>query len=101
MTDRDMYYNSYGYGGFTPLNNYPEQMPPMMNMPMTTQTPTQLTNQMPTNTYANSQLNDMNERINRLERQVKRLDQRLNRLETPYANVNNYNQEPDNNMYMM
>ena len=44
----------------------------------------------------------MNERINRLERQVKRLDQRLNRLETPYANANmSYNNEPDNNMYMM
>ena len=23
MTDRDMYYSGYGYGGFTPLNNMP------------------------------------------------------------------------------
>lgn len=101
MTDRDMYYNSYGYGGFTPLTNIPNQMPPMMNAQMPTQIPAQFQNQIPTNTYANSQLNDMNERINRLERQVKRLDQRLTRLETPYANTTNFNQEPDNNMYMM
>ena len=105
MTDRDMYYNSYGYGGFTPLNNNPSQMTPMMTPPMNTAMNTQIPNQMPnqinTNTYATSQLNDMNERINRLERQIKRLDQRLTRLETPYANTNNYTTEPDNNMYMM
>lgn len=95
MTDRDMFYNSYGYGGFTPLNNIPNQIPPMMNNPINTQMPMQMNN----NTYTSSQLNDMNERINRLERQVKRIDQRLTRLETPYAN--NYNSEPDNNMYMM
>lgn len=101
MTDRDMYYNSYGYGGFTPLNNIPNQIPPMINTPMNNQIPTQIPNQLNTNTYATSQLNDMNERINRLERQIKRLDQRLTRIETPYVNTNNYNSEPDNNMYMM
>lgn len=90
MNERDMYYNSYGFGGYSPI--------PSGNMGMLFpdnqyQTFTQ-------NTYASSQFNDMSERINRLERQVKRLDQRLTRLETPYANANNSN-EPDNNMYMM
>ena len=84
MNDRDMY---YGYGGYIPMNN----------MPMGTN---QMQGQIPNN-YSNSQFNDMNERINRLERQVKRLDQRLTRLETPYANNMQYNNEPDNNMYMM
>lgn len=98
MNDRDMYYGSYGYGGFTPVNNMPSGMQPMMNP----QIPTQMPNQMTQNTYATSQFNDMNERINRLERQVKRLDQRLTRLETPYANTNaTQTNEPDNNMYMM
>lgn len=101
MTDRDMYYNSYGYGGFAPLNTMPTQMPPMMNQGMLMPSTNQMSTQIPMNTYANSQFNDMNERINRLERQVKRIDQRLTRLETPYANTNNFNQEPDNNMYMM
>ena len=81
MNDRDMFYNTYGYGGFTPLpgntNTYPIPTP---------------------NNYQTTQFTDMNERINRLERQIKRLDQRLSRLETPYANTNN---EPDNNMYIM
>jgi len=80
INERDMY---YGYGGYIPMNN---MMP---------------NQQMPQNNYSTSQFNDMNERINRLERQVKRLDQRLTRLETPYANNMNYNNEPDNNMYMM
>ena len=101
MNDRDMYYNSYGYGGFTPLNNMPSGLPPMMNNQLSNQPLNGMPTQMPNNTYTNSQFNDMNERINRLERQVKRLDQRLTRLETPYANTNNFNQEPDNNMYMM
>ena len=92
MTDRDMYYGSYGYGGFTPMNNPPTQISPMMTTQMPTQMPNQMSSQMPANTHANSQLNDMNERINRLERQVKRLDQRLTRLETPYANTNMLNQ---------
>ena len=99
MDDRDMYYNSYGFGGYTP-NAMPNNLPNMMNnsmMPPQGYLPNN--SQMPANTYANSQFNDINERVNRLERQVKRLDQRLTRLETPYAN--NINQEPDNNMYMM
>ncbi len=78
MKDRDMYYGSYGYGGFIPMNNNP--MFPQNN-----------------NSYTSNQINDMSERISRLERQLKRLDQRLTRLETPYMN----NNEPDNNMYMM
>lgn len=101
MNDRDMYYNTYGYGGFTPLNNMPNQIPPILNNQIPNQPFSGSQSQMPTNTYASSQLNDMNDRIGRLERQVKRLDQRLTRLETPYANTNNLNQEPDNNMYMM
>ena len=92
MTERDMYYNSYGYGGFTPNNIMPNNFPQMINTPF----PNQMSGQ---STYTNSQFNDINERVSRLERQVKRLDQRLTRLETPYAN--NLNTEPDNNMYMM
>ena len=95
-----MYYNTYGYGGFTP-NNMPMGFPQMMGNGMPTQSYTGMPTQMPANTYANSQFNDINERVSRLERQVKRLDQRLTRLETPYANTNNFTQEPDNNMYMM
>lgn len=92
MDNRDMYYNSYGYGGMMPLPqnginpNY-TAMPGAITPPMT-------------NNYTTSQINDMNERISRLERQVKRLDQRLTRIETPYANQN-FQNEPDNNMYMM
>ena len=101
LDERDMYYNGYSYGGYTPLNNMvPQQMMPISN----NQAPSHNLMGMPQmngNTYANSQFNDMNERINRLERQVKRLDQRLTRLETPYANNSNYNQEVDNSMYMM
>ena len=78
MNNKDMY-NTYGYGGFTPINN--GMIPPQNN-------------------YTYNQITDMNERINRLERQIKRLEQRLTRLETPYINTNNQN-EPDNNMYMM
>ena len=84
INDRDMY---YGYGGYIPVNNMP-----MENIGIQPQMP---------NNYSTSQFNDMNERINRLERQVKRLDQRLTRLETPYQNNMQYNNEPDNNMYMM
>lgn len=78
INDRDMY---YGYGGYIPMNNLPQQSIP--------------------NNYTSSQINDITDKINRLERQVKRLDQRLTRLETPYANNLQYNNEPDNNMYMM
>ena len=104
MNERDMYYNSYGYGGFTPLNNMQNQMPPMLNnqIPNQPYTYNGLAPTMPINNHTNSQFNDINERVNRLERQVKRLDQRLTRLETPYANTtNNFNTEPDNNIYMM
>ncbi len=90
MNERDMYYNSYGFGGYSPLPSFDMGMPYPGNQNQT----------FATNTYTSSQFNDMNERINRLERQVKRLDQRLIRLETPYANANHSN-EPDNNMYMM
>lgn len=89
FNDRDMY---YGYGGYIPMNNMGMNSMPMDNIGMQQSTP---------NNYSTSQFNDMNERINRLERQVKRLDQRLTRLETPYQNNMQYNNEPDNNMYMM
>lgn len=94
INDRDMYYGSYGYGGFIPIQPNTNQIQnPIPYSPQMNNTP---------NTYTNSQFNDINERINRLERQVKRLDQRLTRIETPYANTNNQlNNEPDNNMYMM
>ena len=46
------------------------------------------------NNYSNSQFNDLNERVSRLERQIKRLD-------TPYANSNKLNNEPDDSMYIM
>lgn len=104
MNDRDMFYNSYGYGGFTPANGMNFGMSSDMMMPnmMSSGTGTGMSNQVIPNNYATSQFNDMNERVSRLERQVKRLEQRLTRLETPYANSNNlFNNEPDNNMYMM
>ena len=53
------------------------------------------------NMGSNSQFNDLKERVSRLERQIKRLDQRLTRLETPYANSNKLNNEPDDSMYIM
>lgn len=93
MDNRDMYYNGT-YGGYTPFNNMPNGMMPFQNQ---YDMNNGLNNQMPNNNY----FNDINERLNRLERQVKRIDQRLTRLETPYANTNNYNQDIDNNMYMM
>lgn len=102
MNDRDMFYNSYGYGGFTPSSEMGISTGFPMGMPNLTSMPTGMQAQMMPNNYGTSQFNDMNERINRLERQVKRLDQRLARIETPYANTNNLmNNEPDNNMYMM
>lgn len=100
MNDRDMYYGSYGYGGFTPVNG---MLPSGIPTGMQPTFPNQMPYQAPQNSYATSQFNDMNERINRLERQVKRLDQRLTRIETPYANTSNTTStnEPDSNMYMM
>ena len=93
IDERDMY---YGYGGYIPMNNMGMTNP---NMGMTNQGGQM--QQMIPNNYSTSQFSDMTERINRLERQVKRIDQRLTRLETPYANNMKYNNEPDNNMYMM
>ena len=93
IDDRDMY---YGYGGYIPMNNTMGMSNPMSGMGINN-----TSGQMMPNNYSTGQFNDMNERINRLERQVKRLDQRLTRLETPYANNMKYNNEPDNNMYMM
>lgn len=100
MDNRDMYYNGT-YGGYTPFNNIPNNIGMMPYQNQTYDMNNGLNNQMSSNNYTNSWFNDMNERLNRLERQVKRLDQRLTRLETPYANANNYNQDVDNNMYMM
>ena len=93
IDNRDMY-----YGGYVPMDNM-GNMTGMPNMNMSNPNSGQM--QMMPNNYTTGQFNDMNERINRLERQVKRLDQRLTRLETPYANNMKYNNEPDNNMYMM
>ena len=80
MKERDMY---YGFGGFLPIPN--------QNIYTTS-------NQINPNNI--NYLEDFNKRIEKLERQIKRFDQRLTRLETPYV-TNNYNNEPDNNMYMM
>jgi len=52
------------------------------------------------NSYMNTWNQDINNRIDKLERKVNRLENRITRLETPYQNTN-YNNEPDNNMYMM
>ncbi len=84
LKERDM---SYSYGGFFPLSNqmnYGTAPVPAFD-----------------NTYNINYFNDFNNRLERLERQFKRIDQRLSRLETPYANNNYSNNEPDNNMYMM
>ena len=98
MKDRDMY---YGYGGFTPLQ-MPGMMQPQMSSMMQPQMSGMSSGTSYNSSYGSSQFNDINERLDRLERQVKRLDQILTRLETPYANSNSlYNNEPDNNMYMM
>ena len=89
IDNRDMY-----YGGYVPMDS-------MSGMPNMNPNPNSGQMQMMPNNYTTGQFNDMNERINRLERQIKRIDQRLTRLETPYANNMKYNNEPDNNMYMM
>lgn len=85
MKDRDMY---YGYGGFYPFS------PQIGNNGLSNGN---------IDNYNFNYFNDFKNRIDKLERQVKRLDQRISRLETPYANVTNniYNNEPDDNMYMM
>ena len=100
MSDRDMFYNSYGYGGFMPMNGNSLGMVPEM-VGMSGSGMNSGMSEM-VNSYSASQFNDINERVSRLERQVKRLEQRITRLETPYASGNSFiNNEPDNNMYMM
>lgn len=84
--DRDMFYSGYGYG-----------MGPMPNMMPTNIPNSSIPNQ---DNYMTTWNQDINNRIDKLERKVNRLEQRITRLETPYQNTN-YNNEPDNNMYMM
>ena len=98
MKERDMYYNSYGYEGTMPLNNFQNQYPVFFNN--SAYDFPNIPNGMSGN-YLNGQFNDINERVSRLERQIKRIDQRLTRLETPYANSTNFPSDGDNNMYMM
>lgn len=74
--DRDMFY-SFGY------NSMPMNVPFQNNM-------------MPNNFPP---FNDINNKIMILENQIKKLDQRLSKLENPYSS--NFNNEPDNNMYMI
>lgn len=82
MQERDMYYNYGGYLPFPNQNIYPN--PIQNNDP----------------NYNINYLNDFNKRLEKIERQIKRLEQRITRIETPYI-INNTNNEPDNNMYIM
>ena len=83
MNNNEMY---YGYQGFMPLaNNLNNNGIPLQSYD---------------NNFTVNYYGDLYNRIDKLERQIKRIDQRLTRIETPYAN-NNYNNEPDDNMYMM
>ena len=88
MDNRDMY---YGYGGYTPMFSYGQQVPVNTGNASNLNIP---------NNYTNSIFNDMINRVERLERQVKRLDQKLTRLEAPYS-TNTNNNEDDNDMYIM
>jgi len=88
MSDRDMFYSGYGYGMGPMPNMMPNNMGGVDNS-MQSQ-----------NSYMTNWNQDINNRIDKLERKINRLEQRITRLETPYQNVN-YNNEPDNNMYMM
>ena len=93
--DRDMFYSGYGYG-MGPIPNMMSNSNtgiPNMNIPTSNNIPNQ-------NNYMTTWNQDINNRIDKLERRINRLEQRITRLETPYQNVN-YNNEPDNNMYMM
>ena len=90
--NRDMFYS--GYQGMMPIPNmnmYPNQIYP--NNP---------NDNTPNNIYVNnsSSYDNMDNRISRIENQIKQINNRLNRLESTYKS-NNYNNEPDNNMYMM
>ena len=44
-------------------------------------------------------LNDILYKLNEYENRIKKLEQKVSRLEN--SNNNNYNNEPDNNMYMI
>lgn len=97
--ERDMFYSGYGYG----MGPIPGMMPNNMEMVGGNTTGMNI----PSNTNIPNQSNymltwnqDINNRIDKLERRINRLDQRITRLETPYQNTT-YNNEPDNNMYMM
>ena len=74
--DRDMFY-SFGYNSMH------------MNVPFQG-------NMIPNNFPP---FNDINNRLMIIENQIKKLDQRISKLENPYSS--NYNNEPDNNMYMI
>ena len=84
MDNRDMFYGGYQMMGPVPM--YP-------NMG---------TNMYP-NMHSNNNYDYIDNKISRIENQIKSINQRLNRLEAPYNNKynSNYNNEPDNNMYMM
>lgn len=45
--------------------------------------------------------NDILYKLNEYENRIKKLEQKVNRLESNTTNYNNYNNEPDNNMYMI
>ena len=74
--NRDMYYNSYGYSSGYPNN----QMMPYMNQ---------------YNPFSN-----IENRILRIENNINKLNQRISKLESK-NNENIYNNEPDNNLYML
>lgn len=89
--NRDMFYS--GYQGVVPLPNmYQNNMYPNNTYP---------NDNTPNNIYVNnsSSYNNLDNRLSRLENQIKLINNRLSRLENSYNN--NYNNEPDNNMYMM
>lgn len=98
-SDRDMFYSGYGYGVGPMPGMAPNNMGMSgMNMPnMGISGNSSMPNQ---NNYMTTWNQDINNRIDKLERRINRLEQRITRLETPYQNTN-YNNEPDNNMYMM
>ena len=91
IDNRDMY-----YGGYVPMDSM-GNMGGMPNMNIPNSSVGQM--QMMPNNYATGQFNDINNKIMILENHIKKLDQRISRLENPYSS--NYNNEPDNNMYMM